>query len=393
MLEMLTEARQDPILSLAAAYQNDARPEKMDLGVGVYRDETGVTPIMRAVKAAQLTLAQEQASKAYLGLGGNESFNRAIIHLLLGSHEASSRTTALQTPGASGALRLIAELIACAKPQATVWLSTPNYVNHQPIMQSAGLKTASYRYFNPQSKQVDEQAMLDDIAQLGKDDILLLHGCCHNPTGADISANAWQRIAELAQQNGFIPFIDLAYQGLGDGIEEDCYGIRTLSQLPELLIATSCSKSFGLYRERTGAALVVGQTMQHALNANHNLQALARQSYTMPPDHGAAIVEHILNTPALCTMWQDELNQMRTRLVHLRHSLVKTLQQTTQSDRFDYLQTHKGMFSVTGVTQPQIKQLKEAFGIYVVAGGRINIAGLQEQHIPYLSQALVEVGA
>ena len=390
MLENLTEARQDPILSLAAAYQADSNPHKLDLGIGVYRDQSGITPIMQAVKAAEIKLAEQQTSKAYLGLAGNQTFNHAIIELLLGDSEAQQRATALQTPGGSGALRLLAELIAQAKPDATVWLSTPSYVNHQPIMQSAGLKTASYRYFDPKSSQVDEQMMLADIAQLGASDVLLLHGCCHNPTGADISVEAWEQIALLAEKNGFTPFIDLAYQGFGDGIEQDCYGVRRLSALPELLVAYSGSKSFGLYRERTGAAMVIGQTMQQAVNANRNLQALARQTYTMPPDHGAAVVAMILNTPDLKASWQAELDQIHTRLRHLRTKLTESLQVASQSNRFDFLLQHKGMFSVMGFSEQQVAQLRDEFAIYVVAGGRINIAGLQEPQIPYLSDAITQ---
>jgi len=393
MLENLIQARQDPILSLAVAYGKDTNPNKLDLGIGIYRDDAGNTPIMRAVRQAQQNQATQQNSKSYLGLAGNAEFNAAILQLLLAGSEAISRASALQTPGASGALRLLAELIRSAKPNATIWLSTPGYVNHQPIMQSAGLKTASYRYFDPTSKQVDEAAMLEDIAQLGRDDILLLHGCCHNPTGADISIAAWDKIYQLAQQNGFLPFIDLAYQGFGAGIEEDCYGVRRLSQLPELLIATSCSKSFGLYRERTGAAVVVGKSQQAAVNANTTLQALARQTYTMPPDHGAAIVAEILTTPALTQAWQDELNRMRNRMLQLRQQLVSSLRDASQSQRFDYLLAHKGMFSVTGLSDVQIAQLREEFAIYVVAGGRINIAGLQEAKIPYLTDALLACGA
>lgn len=394
MLESLVEARPDPILALAAAFRNDPNPNKMDLGIGVYRDSAGNTPIMHAVRQAQLQLAEQQPTKAYLSLAGNDGFNRAITRLLLGETEASKRCSAIQTPGASGALRLLAELIRSVKPDATVWTSTPGYVNHQPIMQAAGLKTASYRYLDSSTKQINEAAMLKDISKLGEQDILLLHGCCHNPTGADISQQAWESIAFMAEHNGFIPFIDIAYQGFGDGIKEDCFGVTALAnRLPELLVATSCSKNFGLYRERTGAALVVGKNIQQANNANASLQTLARQTYTMPPDHGAAIVEMVLNSAELTTLWQDELNGMRQRMIRLRQQLVAELRAASQSDRFDYLLSHKGMFSVTGLSNSQLDRLRSEFGIYIVGGGRINIAGLQEQKIPYLVDALLKCGA
>ncbi len=319
MLDLLSPAQQDPILSLSLAYRDDPREHKMDLGIGVYRDSHGQTPIMQAVKAAQQSLAQTQQTKAYVGLAGNENFNQAMVDLLLKGTDAYDRCAAVQTPGASGALRMLGDLMNLAKPVTTVWLTDPSYVNHKPVMEAAGLTVKFYPYFNRDTKMVDADAMLNALSQAGADDVVLLHGCCHNPTGADISLKEWEAITELANRNGFTPFVDIAYQGFGDGIEEDARGLRLLADnVEELLIATSCSKSFGLYRERTGAAIVVGKSAKEAQNAKGRIMQLARSTYTMPPDHGAAIVETILTDNTLTKQWRDEIEAMNTRINALR---------------------------------------------------------------------------
>ncbi|MGY5450426.1 amino acid aminotransferase [Agarivorans sp. MS3-6] len=394
MFEAIDKAKDDPILSLGIAYQQDTRANKLDLGIGVYRNEQGNTPVMKAVSVAAQRLLCAQTTQAYLGLAGNIDYNQAMLDLLLMDSPAHGRCIGIQTPGASGALRLLADLIASAKPNAKVWLSTPSYVNHQPIMQAAGLEVAFYPYFDPLTKQVDEAAMLAQISKLGPNDVLLLHGCCHNPTGADMSIEAWQQIAQLALNNGFLPFVDLAYQGFGEGIDQDIGGLRLLADsLPELLITCSNSKSFGLYRERTGIAIVIGQTLQHASNARGKLFELARRSYTMPPNWGAAIVAEILNDPLLKQQWQDELNAMSLRMRGLRQALAEEFRLQSNSDRFDYLTAHQGMFSLTGFSLAQTEQLREQYGIYIVGGGRINIAGLAKHAIPQLVNACLAVGA
>lgn len=349
---------------------------------------------MAAVRQAQREQAENQTTKSYIGLAGNETFNTALIDLLLGGTAAHSRAAGIQTPGASGALRMLAELIKSARPDATVWISNPSYVNHRPVMEAAGLKVADYTYFDVATKQVDEAAMLDQIATLGEQDVLLLHGCCHNPTGADISLQAWQRIAELAEQQGFLPFVDIAYQGFGDGLMEDAAGLRLLAdRLPELIIATSCSKNFGLYRERTGAAIVVGHTLEESLKAKGRILEVARGSYTMPPDHGAALVAAILGRDDLKTLWMDELTVMNQRINHLRAELVRQFRDRSDSDRFDYFGEHRGMFSVTGLANEQIDALRVEHGIYMVGGGRMNVAGLAERDIPRLVDCFLAVGA
>ncbi|RKF12796.1 aspartate/tyrosine/aromatic aminotransferase [Alginatibacterium sediminis] len=394
MFESLPVAKADPILSLTVAFRQDTRPNKVDLGIGVYRDALGKTPIMKSVSAAQEYLFAQQESKGYVGLAGNESFNIAMQTLLLNNTNAMARAATIQTPGASGGLRLLADLIKQAKPNATVWLSDPSYVNHHPIMEAAGLNVAYYPYFDAQTKQVKEQAMLECLAGLGSDDVVLLHGCCHNPTGADLSKQAWQQIAQLAPKCGFLPFIDIAYQGFGDGLDEDAYGLRLLSEVcDEMLITASCSKNFGLYRERTGMACVISPSIEQAQNAKANLMSLSRKTYTMPPDWGAACVAHILGTERLTANWREELDVMNQRILSLRTTLRDALNQATNSNRFDYIALHKGMFSVTGLTPKQIDCLRDDHAIYMVGDGRMNIAGLLEADVQQVVEAFVAVGA
>ncbi|MGF1704950.1 aromatic amino acid transaminase [Enterovibrio baiacu] len=394
MLDLLTPAQQDPILSLSIAYRQDTRTDKMDLGIGVYKDSQGNTPIMQAVKVAQQQLANEQTTKSYVGLAGNEAFNQAMTDLLLKGTDGYQRCATVQTPGASGALRMLADLMFLAKPVTTVWISDPSYVNHKPVMEAAGLTVKFYPYFNAATKQVDADAMLDALSKAGSDDVVLLHGCCHNPTGADIRPEHWQAINELAQKNGFTPFVDIAYQGFGAGLEEDAQGLRLLADsVEEMLIATSCSKNFGLYRERTGAAIVIGKNAQEAMNAKGRVLQLARATYTMPPDHGAAIVETILTSDALTQQWRSELDAMRGRIVSLRETLCTTLAERCGDNRFDFIKQHQGMFSMLGLSPEQIGKLRDEFGIYAVGDSRINVAGLTESRIDYLADALVKVSS
>lgn len=315
-----------------------------------------------------------------------------MIDLLLTGTSAMDRVAAIQTPGASGALRMLGDLMKVAQPDTTVWISNPSYVNHKPVMEAAGLKVKFYHYFSPETKQVDTEKMLDDLAKAGPKDVVLLHGCCHNPTGADIDFSAWQAITELSQKNGFTPFVDIAYQGFGDGLEADAKGLRYMADnVEEMLITTSCSKNFGLYRERTGAAIVVGKNTQDITNAKGKLLTLARSTYTMPPDHGAALVKTILQDANLTSVWKQELSEMQQRLVSLRQSLCNELRNNHNTDQFDFIESHKGMFTVLGFSENQMAQLREDYGIYGVGDGRINIAGLTETHIPYVADAIKKV--
>lgn len=391
MFSKLSAPTLDPILSLSVAFRNDARAQKVDLGIGVYRNSAGETPIMEAVQIAQQRLVETQTSKAYVGLAGCEEFNQCMTGLLLGSSSATQRSSAIQTPGASGALRMLADLLRVAEPDTTVWISNPSYVNHRPVMEAAGLKVREYSYFDPTTKQVDTNKMLAELSVAGPKDVVLLHGCCHNPTGADIDLAAWQELTTLAQKQGFIPFVDVAYQGFGDDLEQDVAGLRHMaSNVEEMLITASCSKNFGLYRERTGAAIVVGRNSQEAANAKGKLLNLARSTYTMPPDHGAALVKTVLTDSVLTQTWRNELTEMQQRLVQLRSGLCEQLRLSHGNNEFDFIEKHKGMFSVIGFTAQQMSYLREQYGVYGVGDGRINIAGLSEQHLPFVAKAIAD---
>ncbi|SKC30928.1 amino acid aminotransferase [Photobacterium piscicola] len=391
MFSQLSPAQPDPILSLSLIYNADQRDHKMDLGIGVYRNNQGQTPIMAAISQAEQRLLQTQTTKSYVGLAGSEVFNQCMIDLLLADTSAHSRTAGVQTPGGSGALRMLADLMHVANENTTVWLTDLSYVNHRPVMEAAGLKVKYYPYFDRDTKQVNTDAMLSALAQAGANDVVLLHGCCHNPTGADINFEAWQAITALANNNGFIPFVDMAYLGFGDGLEKDGAGLKFMADnIEEMMIATSCSKNFGLYRERTGAALLVGDTLSNAQKAKGRILTLARASYTMPPDHGAALVADILTSSMLTAVWKQELIMMQQRIIGLRQSLVNTLA-AKGCDQFSFIADHKGMFSMTGLSPEKIMRLRDEFAIYAVGDGRINVAGLQEQQIDALATALMTV--
>jgi aspartate aminotransferase len=391
MFSQLSPAQPDPILSLSLIYNADQRDHKMDLGIGVYRNNHGQTPIMAAISQAEHRLLQTQTTKSYVGLAGSEVFNQCMIDLLLAETSAHSRAAGVQTPGGSGALRMLADLMHVANANTTVWLTDLSYVNHRPVMEAAGLKVKYYPYFDRDTKQVNTDAMLSALAQAGANDVVLLHGCCHNPTGADISFEAWQAITALANKNGFVPFVDMAYLGFGDGLEQDGAGLKFMADnIEEMMIATSCSKNFGLYRERTGAALLVGDTLSNAQKAKGRILTLARASYTMPPDHGAALVADILTDSVLTAVWKQELIMMQQRIIGLRQSLVNTLA-AKGCDQFSFIADHKGMFSMTGLSPDKIMRLRDEFAIYAVGDGRINVAGLQEQQIDALATALMTV--
>ncbi|MGF1908485.1 aspartate/tyrosine/aromatic aminotransferase [Vibrio kasasachensis] len=392
MFSHLPEPTLDPILSLSVAYRNDPRSGKVDLGIGVYKNSLGETPIMQAIDLAQHKVLASQKTKSYVGLAGCEEFNQSMISLVLGDSPVLDRVSAIQTPGASGALRMLGDLMRVAQPNTTVWLSNPSYVNHKPVMEAAGLKVKFYSYFCPVTKQVDKARMLEELTHAGKDDVVLLHGCCHNPTGADIDFDTWQQLTRMAQEKGFTPFVDVAYQGFGDGIDEDAAGLRYMAEhVEEMMITTSCSKNFGLYRERTGAAIVLGKSAADATKARGKLLTMARATYTMPPDHGAALVKTILLDAELKKIWQQELIVMQKRLVSLRQALCDEFRKTHNTSEFDFIQSHKGMFTVLGFSQQQMSLLRDEYGIYGVGDGRINIAGLTEGDIAYVADAILKV--
>lgn len=395
MFQSIQPLPPDPILGLSAAYRADTNPKKVDLGVGVYKDAAGNTPVMRSVKAAEEYLLKNQASKAYVGPTGYADYNATVAKMLFGDDLLSSlggRRVTVQSPGGCGGLRLAAEFIQKANPGATVWVSDPTWANHVPLLGSAGLNIEQYPYYNYETHSVRFDEMLACLQKVGSDDLVLLHGCCHNPSGADLTKEQWQAVRDVALENGFTVFIDLAYQGLGDGLEEDVYGVRLLAEsLPELIVVSSCSKNFGLYRERTGAATVICENDSLGSAATTLLAASARANYSMPPDHGAAVVELVMNTPELHADWDLELREMRDRINSLRSVLVSQLAEAGVDQDFSFIEKEKGMFSFLGVSKEQIQTLINDFSIYIVNSSRINVASINEDNIDYLVSGIASV--
>ncbi|MCJ9691198.1 aspartate/tyrosine/aromatic aminotransferase [Rhizobium sp. PRIMUS64] len=392
MFETLTAAPPDKILSLSVLYRNDARPTKMDLGVGVYKDSQGATVIMRAVRDAEKRLYESQTSKTYVGMAGDEGFNKAMLKLVFGEKADLSRMFACQTAGGSGALRTIADLLVKARPDATVWLSDPTWVNHVPILKAAGLNIAIYPYFDPASGTVKAEAMLKGLKQAKAGDIILVHGCCHNPTGANLTIEQWGLVADLLVERDLFPFIDLAYQGFGDGLEADAAAVRLLaSKVPEMAVATSCSKNFSVYRDRVGAVILMGRDAESVKIAGSQALATTRVLYSMPPDHAAAAVRLILEDDALRADWKSELEAMRLRMLNLRKGFAEALRRQSNTSRFDFIADHRGMFSRLGLTEAQVDRLRDEFGIYMVGDSRFNVAGLREDRLDDLAKAVVSV--
>tara|TARA_B110000208_G_scaffold123606_1_gene150813 strand:- start:792 stop:1976 length:1185 start_codon:yes stop_codon:yes gene_type:complete len=389
MLSNLTAQPQDKILALVGAYQADPRQDKIDLGVGVYKDSTGATPIMRAVKSAEELLWQAQKTKSYVGLAGDPAFSTAMFELVLDGSVAADRLSAVATPGGTGAVRQALELIKIASPSAKVWLSNPTWPNHPSIVNYLGMPLAEYRYFDTETGSVDFEGMLADIKAIPAGDIVLLHGCCHNPTGANLTSEQEDQIITTLAESGAVPFVDIAYQGFGDGLEKDARFTRKIaSQLPECLIAASCSKNFGIYRERTGILMAVSERASLQAITQGNMAFLNRQNFSFPPDHGARLVTMILEDQTLRVLWSTELEQTRINMLNLRQQLADELRQRTNSDRFDFLATHRGMFSRLGVSVDTVEILRSDFGIYMVGDSRINIAGLNSHTVPILAHAV-----
>ncbi|MGB0959228.1 MAG: aromatic amino acid transaminase [Halocynthiibacter sp.] len=393
MLTNLKPQPSDKILQLMAMYREDPRDTKIDLGVGVYKDASGNTPVMRAIKAAEQKIWTEQTSKSYTGLAGEPAYQDAMIELVLGTSVARNQVACAATPGGTGAIRQALELIKMAAPEATVWLSNPTWPNHPSIIKFLGIPMNEYRYFDSESRAVDFQGMIDDLAKVAKGDVVLLHGCCHNPTGANLTLAQWAEVIDVLQERGAIPFIDIAYQGFGDGLEEDAAAVRMVaSEMPETIIAASCSKNFGIYRERTGIIMTVAQDANLQPLAQANLAFLNRQNYSFPPDHGARIVATILGDAALKKDWMDELEEVRRGMLKLREDLASELQALAKSDRFAFLAEHRGMFSRLGTTPELVEKLRADHGIYMVGDSRLNIAGLNEKTIPILAKAIIDTG-
>lgn len=395
MFQSLSALPADPILGLMATYRADTNTKKIDLGIGVYKDESGHTPVMTAIKKAEDILLNSQTTKTYVGPTGAAEYNDAVGLLILGQslyNSLGKRRVTVQAPGGCGGLRLAAELIKKANSDATVWVSSPTWANHIPLLGSAGLKIAEYPYYDYATHSVRFEEMLACLSQVPVGDVVLLHGCCHNPCGADLSQEQWQQIRDVALKQGFTVFIDLAYQGLGDGLDEDVYGLRLMAEaLPELIAVTSCSKNFGLYRERTGALTMICETPEAASIATTQIAAAARAMYSMPPDHGAVLVQMILNNASLRHEWNKELTEMRNRINSLRAQFVKKLQSIGVEQDFSFIEREKGMFSFLGVNVDQVQSLVKDYSIYLVNSSRINVAGINDDNIDYLATSLAAV--
>jgi len=392
MFEALSPAPADKILALIGLYRADPRPSKVDLGVGVYKDRSGNTPVMRAVREAEKRLLAGQDTKTYLGLAGDLAFNAAMAKLVFGPGADMARIRTAQAPGGSGALRLVAELLKRARPDATVWVSDPTWPNHIPILRGAGLAVRDYPYFDAASGSVRFDAMMAALKEAVGGDVVLLHGCCHNPTGANLDAGQWAALGDLLAKKGLLPFIDIAYQGFGDGLDADAEGLRIVAgKVPEMVVAASCSKNFAVYRDRVGAAMILAADPAQADIVQSQMLAAARTLYSMPPDHGAAAVRIVLEDPALRADWEAELEEMRRRMLTLRMRFAEALRRQSNSDRFDFVAGHRGMFSRLGLTEKQVDRLRDEHAVYMVGDSRINVAGLPEDGLDDLAKAIVSV--
>ncbi|MEX2125410.1 MAG: amino acid aminotransferase [Woeseia sp.] len=393
MFEKLKALPPDAILRLIAEHQNDPRGRKVDLGVGVYRDEDGHTPVLNSVKKAEKRLLAAQSTKVYLGSGGNPEFNDAMQTLMFGSGTSGNdRVVTLQAPGGSGSLRVAAGLILRARPDASVWVSDPTWANHVPLLGGAGVRLKTYPYYDVSGKAILFAEMLEALNAMPAGDIVLLHGCCHNPTGMDLDAQQWRQVADVISSRQLLPFVDIAYQGFADGLEEDAFPLRLLfEQVPEMIVSSSCSKNFGLYRDRVGSLSIVAADAAAAAVVRSQVFNIVRTMYSMPPDHGAAVVASILSDVELRAGWLTELVGMRKRLKETRELLVASLRERAPSHDFSHIERGKGMFSFLGVSSEQVQRLKSEFGVYMVDSSRINVAGITRNNVGYLGESIAAV--
>jgi len=394
MLEQLSPLPADPILGLLKAYSVDTNPKKIDLGVGVFKDDNGHTPILDCVKTAEQQRTDTETSKIYIGPTGAPEFNDVMTKLIFGHHDVitQNRTRTISTPGGTGSLRVAGEFIKACKPNATLWMSNPTWANHDSLFTAAGLKTASYPYYNYETHSLDFDEMLATLSQVPAGDVVLLHACCHNPSGMDLTKEQWQQVTKLAKKNGFTPLIDMAYQGFGLGLDEDAYGPRLMaSELDELLLCSSCSKNFGLYRERIGGFTLIAKTPETADTALSVVLSVVRGIYSMPPAHGAALVGTILNNDSLTTQWHDELEVMRERIKTNRQLLVDALKKAGVNRDFSFIKRQSGMFSFLGINSEQVATLIADYSIYMVNSSRISIAGISKDNVDYLAQSIAAV--
>ncbi len=396
LFSTLEMAPPDPILGLSEAFKKDPNPQKINLGIGVYKDDSGVTPVFQSVKRAEVRILAEEKSKDYVSPNsGTAAYCAAVQSLLFGGeHPVTSgkRAVTAHTPGGTGALRLTADFIKTLTPGATVWMSDPTWPNHPSIFQAAGLKTKTYPYYNPARKSLDIEPMLAALNEVPAGDFVLLHGCCHNPTGLDPSPNHWESIAKVAAQRGWTPLIDFAYQGLAAGLDKDAAGVRIVSRLlPEVFVCSSFSKNFGLYNERVGALTVAAESEDAAQRVLSHIKRCIRTNYSNPPAHGSNIIATILNDPDLRALWVVEVDAMRDRIAGMRRLFVDTLKAKGVKQDFSFLTAQNGMFSFSGLTKDQVETLRSQHSIYIVGSGRINVAGMTAANMDRLCAAIAQV--
>lgn len=393
MFNSLQQQPADKILALMQVYKEDPRENKIDLGVGVYKDASGQTPIMQSIKRAEHMLWETQDTKSYVGLTGTPEFSQTMIDLVLGDKFDKNLTASAATPGGTGAVRQAFELGKMANPNLRVFVSDPTWPNHLSILKYLGIPVEPYRYFDAKTRAVDFSSMMTDLENAKEGDLILLHGCCHNPTGANLKAPEWDAVIELLLKSGATPMIDIAYQGFGDGLEEDASGVRKLvNSVPETIIAASCSKNFGIYRERTGLLIVVSHDKDARDLNQSTLAFLNRQNFSFPPDHGARLVTMVLSDEELKRSWMEELEAVRTSMLSLRTQLATELEKLSGSNRFGFLADHRGMFSRLGASPEQVNELRENHAVYMVGDSRLNIAGLNSKTVPVLAKAIVDCG-
>lgn len=389
MFESLQPVPADAILGLIAEHKNDPRPEKIDLGVGVYRTEEGVTPVLDVVKLAEQMLLESQDSKSYIGTAGAADFNAAMQALNFGAAGGTDRLTTIQTPGGSGSLRVAASLLLRARPGASVWVSDPSWANHVPLLGGAGLNLKSYPYYDGSKHIIRIDEMLETLRKVPVGDVVLLHACCHNPSGLDPSEEQWKAITGLIVERELIPFIDMAYQGFATDLDTDAFAVRHMvERVPEMIVSSSCSKNFGLYRDRVGTLSLLAADSKTAAIVNSQVNNVVRTIYSVPPDHGAAVVSIILNNEELRSAWMSELTVMRERLRDMRVLLTAALERTAPDHDFSHLLRATGMFCFLGISPDQVARLKKDFGVYMVDSSRINIAGVTPANVSYLADSI-----
>ena len=394
MFSQLKPLPADPILGLSVKFKADTNPSKIDLGAGVYKDEIGHTPVLACVKTAEAFRVENEASKVYLGSAGSALFNEKITTLMLGEHKVISenRIRTISTPGGTGALRVAGEFINTCTPGATIWVSDPTWANHQGVFTAAGLTVKTYPYYDYENKGLNFSGMLEALKQVAKGDAVLLHACCHNPSGMDLNKQQWQQVAELAREIGFLPVIDMAYQGFGAGLDEDAYGLRLMADTVEqMIICGSCSKNFGLYRDRIGSCSIIGKTAAAADIISSVLLPVVRVNYSMPPAHGAALVETILSSDELSRQWHAEVKVMRDRISGMRQLLVDKLVAHGVQRDFSFITRQNGMFSFLGIDKGQVQRLQDDFSIYIVGSSRISVAAIAPDNVDYLAKSIAKV--